>query len=218
MKQEAAPDRRLPAQRAFVGQVAAAEVAPGCDLTLHAGGSILYDMTTKTTDMAIWPDNPHGIGTVVASETRAGAMGGTTSALALRERVNIDTGSAAAFVSQHSLMRHQLKAHVAGKQMVMTQTAAAEFAGLLSVAGSAEAARAQRLMRRVEIIPDNPSIRAMALRETRRVGAADKVIFGTGDQLGIPTMTSAAKFVRGAAAQGVNFVVILHDPVPLRGQ
>ena len=59
MKQEAAPDRRLPAQRAFVGQVAAAEVAPGCDLTLHAGGSILYDMTTKTADMAIWPDTTH---------------------------------------------------------------------------------------------------------------------------------------------------------------
>lgn len=102
--------------------------------------------------------------------------------------------------------------------MVMTQTAAVEFAGLLNVAGPAEAARAQRFMRRIEIIPDNPSARAMALRETRRVGAADKVIFGTGDQLGMPTMTSAAKFVRGAAAQGVDFTVILHDPVPLRGQ
>ena len=68
------------------------------------------------------------------------------------------------------------------------------------------------------MMPNNPSARAMALRETRRVGAADKVIFGTGDQLGIPTMTSDAKFVRGAAAQGVDFTVILHDPVPLRGQ
>jgi hypothetical protein len=142
----------------------------------------------------------------------------TTSARAPQERVNIDTGSATTFVSQHSLVRHQLKTHVAGKQMVMTQTAAAEFAGLLSVAEPAETARAQRFMRRVAIIPDNPSIRAMALRETRRVGAADTVIFGTGDQLGIPTMTSDAKFVRGAAAQGVDFVVILHDPVPLRGQ
>jgi hypothetical protein len=36
--------------------------------------------------------------------------------------------------------------------------------------------------------------------------------------LGIPTMTSDAKFVRGAAAQGVHFAVILHDPMPLRGQ
>ncbi len=193
-------------------------VYPLCDLTWHADGSILYDMTTKTVDLAIWPDSPHGMGAVVASETRAVAMAGTTSALAPQERVNIDTGSAAAFVSQHSLMRHRLKAHVTGKQMVMTQTAAAEFAGLLSVAGPAEAARAQRFMRRVEIIPDHPSVRAMALRETRRVGAADKVIFGTGDQLGIPTMTSDTKFVRGARAQGVDFVVILHDPVPLRGQ
>jgi hypothetical protein len=58
----------------------------------------------------------------------------------------------------------------------------------------------------------------MALIETRRGGAADKVIFGTGDQLGMPTMTSDAKFIRGAAAQGVSFAVILHDPIPLRGQ
>jgi hypothetical protein len=84
--------------------------------------------------------------------------------------------------------------------MVMTQTAVEEFAGLLCVAGPEEAARAQRFLQRVEIIPDAPSSRAVALRETRRVGAADKVIFGTGDQLGIPTMTNDAKFVRGATA------------------
>ena len=91
-------------------------VYPLCDLTWHADGSILYDMTTKTVDLAIWPDSPHGMGAVVASETRAVAMAGTTSALAPQERVNIDTGSAAAFVSQHSLMRHRLKAHVTGKR------------------------------------------------------------------------------------------------------
>src|SRR5438309_5760629 len=140
-------------------------------------------MATKTADMAIWPDSLHGIGAMVTSATKAVAMEGTTSALPPQGRVNIDTGSAAAFVSQHSPLRHQLKAHVAGKQMVMTQTAAAEFNGLLSVAGPAEAARAQRFMRRVEIIPDSPSVRATVLRETRRVGAADKVSFGTGHQL-----------------------------------
>src|SRR5499427_2094887 len=114
-------------------------------------------MTAKTADIAIWPDSPHGIAAFVASATRAVAMEGTTSALTPQDRVNIDTGSATAFVSQHSPIRHQLKAHVAGKQMVMTQTAAAEFAGLLRVAGPAEAARAQRFMHRVEVVPDNPS-------------------------------------------------------------
>lgn len=78
------------------------------DLTLHAGGSILYDMTTKLADMAIWPDSQHGIGAVVTSETRAVTMEGTTSALAPQDRVNIDTGSATTFVSQHSPMRHHL--------------------------------------------------------------------------------------------------------------
>jgi len=150
--------------------------------------------------------------------SRAVALGEAASPLVLGERVNVDTGSASAFVAQHSRVRHHLKAHVVGKQMVMTQTAAEEFAGLLRVAGPEEAARAQRFLHRVEIIPDAPSARAVALRETRRVGAADKVIFGTGDQLGIPTMTSDAKFVRGAAAQGIHFAVILHDPMPLRGQ
>jgi hypothetical protein len=176
-------------------------------------------MTTKTSDMKILSDRPHSVEEVVASETtKVVAIAESTSTLVSRGRVNIDTGSAAAFVSQNSPVRHQLKAHVAGKQMVMTQTVAEEFAGLLSVAGPEEVARAQRFMRRVEVIPNTPSARAMALIETRRVGAADKVIFGTGDQLGIPTMTSDAKFIRSAAAQGVSFAVILHDPVPLRGQ
>ena len=175
-------------------------------------------MTMQTLDTEILSNRPPSLGEDITSRTRIVAIGEDISAFSPRGRVNLDTGSAAAFVSQNSPVRHQLKAHVAGKQMVMTQTAAEEFAGLLSVAGPEEAARAQRFMHRVEVISDTPSARAVALLETRRVGAADKVIFGTGDQLGIPTMTSDAKFIRGAAAQGVSFVVILHDPVPLRGQ
>jgi hypothetical protein len=102
--------------------------------------------------------------------------------------------------------------------MVMTQTAADEFAGMLRIAGPEETARAQRFIQRVRVLPDTPSARAMTLQETRSVGATDKVIFGTEDQLGITTMTSDAKFVRGASEQDVDFDVIVHDPVPLRGQ
>ena len=43
------------------------------------------------------------------------------------------------------------------------------------------------------------------------------VIFGTGDKLNIVTMTSDAKFVRGALAQGVDFKTYIHIPVPLKG-
>lgn len=102
--------------------------------------------------------------------------------------------------------------------MIMTETALGEFQGTLRVAGPQETARAGRLLDRVQIIPDNPSARAAGLQVTKKVGANDKVIFGTGDRLGAPTMTADEKFVRGAAAQGVDFDVILHRPVPLTGR
>lgn len=132
--------------------------------------------------------------------------------------VNLDTGSAVGFVSEGSPVRGQLKAAVEGRQMVMTETALEEFQGTLRVAGPLETARAGRLLDRVQIIPDNPSARAVRLRVTKKVGVNDKVIFGTGDRLGVPTMTADDKFVRGAAAQGVDFDVILHRPVPLKGK
>lgn len=45
----------------------------------------------------------------------------------------------------------------------------------------------------------------MNLQITKKVGANNKIIFGTGDNLNIVTMTSDAKFVRGASVQGVDF-------------
>ena len=58
----------------------------------------------------------------------------------------------------------------------------------------------------------------MGLHTKKKVGANDKIIFGTGDNMSAPTMTSDAKFIRGASAQGVDFDVILHSPVSLTGQ
>lgn len=134
-------------------------------------------------------------------------------------KVNIDTGTANAFISEGSPIRHELKAYVNGKQMVMTDTAAGEFRNIINgVAGPLEKARAERFMNRVQVIPDNPSSRAMNLVETKKVGANDKIIFGTGDNLGITTMTGDAKFVRGASAQGVDFDAYIHSPVPLGGK
>ncbi len=100
--------------------------------------------------------------------------------------------------------------------MVMTDTAVSEFKNIVNgVGGPLEQARAQRFLNRVEIIPDSPSTRSLGLQTTKKVGANDITIFGTGDNLGITTMTSDAKFVRGAQAQGVDFDVYVHDPVPL---
>ena len=133
--------------------------------------------------------------------------------------VNIDTGTANAFISQDSPIRHQLKNYVSGKQMVMTETAMGEFKNIVNgVAGDMEKARAERFLKRVKIIPDAPSSRALNLNVTKKVGVNDIIIFGTGDNLNIVTMTSDAKFVRGASAQGVDFDVFIHTPTPLMGR
>ena len=136
-----------------------------------------------------------------------------------REIVNIDTGTANAFISQDSPIRHELKDYVQGKNMVMTETAANEFRKIVNGAGGVlEQSRAERFLERVTIIPDNPSARAMDLQVTRKVGTNDIIIFGTGDNLNAVTMTADAKFVRGASAQGVDFDVYVHQPVPLQGK
>ena len=133
--------------------------------------------------------------------------------------VNIDTGTANAFISQDSSIRNELEAFVQGKDMVMTETAVNEFRNIVNGAGGVlEQSRAEEFLNRVTIIPDNPSARAMELQVTKKVGANDKIIFGTGDNLDIVTMTSDAKFVRGASAQGVDFKVYVHHPVPLQGR
>ncbi len=136
-----------------------------------------------------------------------------------REIVNIDTGTANAFISQDSPIRHELKDYVQGKDMVMTETAANEFRRIVEGAGGEmEQSRAERFLDRVTIIPDDPSARTLELQVTRKVGANDIIIFGTGDNLNCVTMTSDAKFVRGASAQGVDFDVYIHQPVPLQGK
>lgn len=132
--------------------------------------------------------------------------------------VNLDTGTAFAFVAEGSSIRHQLKAFIAGRQLVMCQTAYDEFVKpVFTIGGPLEQARANRFLAKLIIIADNPSVRAMNLKTTRSVGDSDKIIFGTGDSLGITTMTSDGKFVRGAKAQGIDFDVYLHSPELLRG-
>lgn len=95
--------------------------------------------------------------------------------------------------------------------MVMTETAQREFNAAVSrLAGPQEAARAERLMGRVNVVPDDPSASVAGLSLTKKVGANDRLIFGTGDKMGVQTLTSDAKFVRGAAAQGVDLNVLVH--------
>ena len=132
--------------------------------------------------------------------------------------INLDTNTGIAFVAEGSLVRHQLKAFVGNQQLVMVQTAFDEFSRIIQASGgSAEQARADRFLQRITVIPDNPSPAAQMLQPTRRIGASDIIILGTGDQMGIVTMTADAKAVRAASAQGVDFNVYLHPPYSLTG-
>jgi hypothetical protein len=132
--------------------------------------------------------------------------------------VNLDTGTALAFIAEGSPVRYQLRIYVQGQQLVMTQTAFNEFIGIVQrVGGQSEQDRASRFLQRVTIIPDNPSARALNLQPTRRLEANDIIILGTGDQLGIVTMTADVKAVRAASAQGVDLGVYIHPPCSLTG-
>jgi plasmid stabilization system protein ParE len=134
--------------------------------------------------------------------------------------VNVDTSAAIAFVSENSPERHALRSVVnaRGSIMVMTQTALREFEDIVQViAGPLEFARAQRFLNRVLVTLDNPSARASRLRPTRNLEAADIMVLGTGDRLGIITLTADARAIGACRAQGVNLQVHLHKPVPLTG-
>ena len=135
-----------------------------------------------------------------------------------QQMINLDTGTAIAFIAENSSIRYGLRQYVNGQEMVMTQTAFAEFTTIVkTIARLSEQTRANRLLQRVTIIPDNPSPRALNLQPTRKLGINDIIILGTGDQLNIFTTTADAKAVRAASAQGVDFHVYIHPPFPLTG-
>lgn len=132
--------------------------------------------------------------------------------------INLDTNTAIAFVAQASTVRYQLKAFVQNQQLVMAQIAFDEFMNIIKYSGGAlEQERTSQFLNRVMVVPDNPSVAAQALKPTRSLDPNDIIILGTGDQMGIVTMTADAKAVRAASAQGVKFNVYLHLSYPLTG-
>ncbi len=112
-----------------------------------------------------------------------------------------------------------MRAAVGNRRMVVTPTVVREItqgvarnreAGRIS---DTEIANVDALLGSVRVVPDAPSARAAGLKVTKKVGAEDSQIFGTADRMGIPIMTSDAKFLRGASAQGVDFNAIVHPPM-----
>ncbi len=128
----------------------------------------------------------------------------------VKEKVNLDSGTVRAMLDGSSF---DVEAAVFNKKMVITTTAFEEVSLYAEKYDKQKELAILLKARDIKTIPDNPSERAMSLTTTRKVGENDKIIFGTGDKLNIKTISSDAKFVSGASAQGVDFDVIIHEPI-----
>nr|WP_260329917.1 DUF1308 domain-containing protein [Actinoplanes lutulentus] len=116
-------------------------------------------------------------------------------------------------------MADRIRSQIGDRQIYMCQTALTEFQDAASrLAGPVERDLVAGLMGKVRIVPDSPTARASALVETKKVGANDKLIFGTADKLGMQIFTGDEKFLRGALAQNVEFDAIVHPPFNFLGR
>lgn len=103
----------------------------------------------------------------------------------------------------------QIRAHAQDKELLVCETALAAFKSIVELlGGEREQQRASELLDRVTVIPDCPSKRVQALRG--RKSERNKAVFGTGDHLRVPTVSSNAGFVRSAESQRVRLSVLLH--------
>ncbi|CAL8277804.1 unnamed protein product [Lota lota] len=113
---------------------------------------------------------------------------------------------------QHQVLP-ELKAFMLGKELYACRSAVDDFQVILdTLGGPGEKARAQELLARVRVVPDQPSERTHRLTASAKVNTRSLMIFGTGDSLQAVTMTANSGFVRAAANQGVRYSVFVHQP------
>jgi len=99
-----------------------------------------------------------------------------------------------------------------GKELFTCQMAADDFRKILGIMGGpGEKARGEKLLASLTIVPDAPSTRSTALKESASIKSRAKVIFGTADSLKALICSANSGFVRAAGGQGVNFVVHIHQ-------
>ncbi|KAF3327929.1 hypothetical protein FCM35_KLT06535 [Carex littledalei] len=113
----------------------------------------------------------------------------------------------------------EVNAILAGKKGIVCQSALEEFKELVSKCGGpAEKHRATELVKKLVVVPDNPSERVMNLQTTGKVDPKNKIIFGTGDHWRAPTLTAKKNVVRAIAQTGMSLLTIVHRPRALTGQ
>ncbi|XP_077159668.1 UPF0415 protein C7orf25 homolog [Paroedura picta] len=106
-----------------------------------------------------------------------------------------------------------LEEFMKGKELFACESAVKDFQVILeTLGGPGEKHRAALLLGRVNVVPDQPSERALQLAFSSKINSRSLAIFGTGDTLKAVTMTANSGFVRAASNQGVKFSVFVHQP------
>ncbi|XP_012263268.2 UPF0415 protein C7orf25 homolog [Athalia rosae] len=100
------------------------------------------------------------------------------------------------------------------KKLIICRTAYDNFKNIISVIGGPnETERTEELMRRVEVVSDNPSERIMhALPLGGRIKDRSRLVFATGENMKSITVSANEGFVRAARMQGIECSVFLHEP------
>ncbi|XP_038616226.1 UPF0415 protein C7orf25 homolog isoform X2 [Tachyglossus aculeatus] len=107
----------------------------------------------------------------------------------------------------------RLEAFMRGKELFACESAVRDFRSILdTLGGPGERDRAATLVGRIQVVPDQPSDRALRLVASSKINSRSLTIFGTGDALKAVTMTANSGFVRAASNQGVKFSVFVHQP------
>ncbi|KAF8090443.1 hypothetical protein N665_0476s0022 [Sinapis alba] len=107
---------------------------------------------------------------------------------------------------------------LSGKRGIVCKSVVSEFKELVSMyAGLNEKQRAEKLLKRLMVVNDNPTERVMGLPTTRKLAMKNKIVFGTGDRWEAPTLTANMGFVRAVAQSGMSLSTIEHSPRALTG-
>ncbi|XP_026062329.1 UPF0415 protein C7orf25 homolog [Carassius auratus] len=107
----------------------------------------------------------------------------------------------------------RLEEFMKGKELFACHSAVEDFRVILeTLGGPGEKSRAEQLLSRLKVVPDQPSERTQRLVMSSKVNRRSLMIFGTGDTLRAITMTANSGFIRAAANQGVRYSVFIHQP------
>lgn len=105
--------------------------------------------------------------------------------------------------------------HLEGRSWIVCETAVQSLKSLVEIlAGEREKARVEELLERVKIVPDQRSSYIDKVK-CRKLSEKNKIIFGTGHTLRIPTVTSNGKLIRSVLSLGVDLYVLTHPARPL---